>query len=85
MTQEDLKELINYNGGKTFATAIFKIELNDSIMKGWAWIDGYEALRVESSENIGNSDPVRMAKNLKYWLDADLCNLLLEFEEGVNK
>lgn len=81
------KELINYNGGTPFARALFDIDIENGFLKGNARLEGYESIKVELSEEfpLGENDPIKAARSMKYWLEADLCNLLLEFEEGVRK
>lgn len=76
------KELVNYNGEKPYIKAAFEIEAADGHLNGRAWVEDFEALKVELSEKL-DGDQFVATKSMKYWLEANLCNLLLEFENGV--
>lgn len=79
------KETLNYHGEKPYIKAVFEIELQDDKLQGKAWVEDYPNLQVELKDRLFGEDPFKETKNLKYWLEADLCNLILEFENGVNK
>lgn len=79
------KEVVNYNGGKPYAKVIFEIELHDDKLNGRAWVEDYPSIKIESIDKFCGENIFRETKNMKYWLEADICNLLLEFEEGVSK
>lgn len=79
------KETLNYNGDKPYITAIFQIELQDDKLHGKAWAEQFPVLKVEIKDRLFGEDAFKETKNMKYWLEADLCNMILDYESGMIK
>ncbi|NCX93428.1 MAG: hypothetical protein EBX40_01985 [Gammaproteobacteria bacterium] len=77
------REVIDPVKGGLFMIARYEINQYPNELRGAAWIEGLEHLRVDIKESIvGNI--VAETKSLKFWLEAGLINLVVEFDEGVS-
>lgn len=66
----------------TVFTFKYRVEIEGDRVRGLAYVQGMEYLSVKQDELLDGPE-IKAAQDMKFWLNAELENLVREFDEGM--